>query len=68
MDDAGQPRAGALTLPEDSARRAFTTAGADPDALRDAVLSVHADALALSGVDPAHVAEAARGGDHHRGR
>ena len=68
---AGEPQPGAehlllaaLDLPDGSARRAFAAAGADPDALRDAIAAQRhgtaARALAALGVDRDALAAAAR--------
>jgi ATP-dependent Clp protease ATP-binding subunit ClpA len=42
----------ALALPDGSARRAFTRAGADHDQLRAAIAAQHADALRAIGIEP----------------
>ncbi|ADB51797.1 Clp protease N-terminal domain-containing protein [Conexibacter woesei] len=55
----GEDRAGAehlllsaLALPDGTARQAFERAGSDPDALRQAIAAVHADALRGIGIEP----------------
>jgi ATP-dependent Clp protease ATP-binding subunit ClpA len=42
----------ALALPDGSARRAFERVGADPDQLREAIATQHADALRAIGIEP----------------
>lgn len=56
----------AIELPDGTARRAFATVGADPDALRGAIEAQHAEALESVGVEaaaapPAPVAGTGRG-------
>jgi Clp amino terminal domain, pathogenicity island component len=41
----------ALALPDGTARRAFESVGADPDALREAILAQHQAALRSVGID-----------------
>jgi ATP-dependent Clp protease ATP-binding subunit ClpA len=42
----------ALAFPDGSARRAFERVGADPDELRAAIATQHADALRAIGIEP----------------